>query len=116
MKAILCEAVWQGQKYQYLLINCPGCAAARGKETFEGLLHLPVNTDVRVAWEWDGNLERPTLNPSIRTSGMHASQEWVCHSFLRDGVFEFGGDSTHELAGQHVEMLDIPDWAERIYS
>jgi hypothetical protein len=35
-------------------------------------------------WHWDGNLERPTLNPSIlRTAG--CDRGW--HGFLTTGVF-----------------------------
>lgn len=34
------------------------------------------------AWAWDGNVERPTLNPSVkRTTGC----KW--HGWLRDGVW-----------------------------
>ena len=35
-----------------------------------------------------------------------------CHSFLRDGVWEFLPDSAHRLAGQHHPMVPLPDaWA-----
>lgn len=33
-----------------------------------------------------------------------------CHSFLRAGLWAFLGDSAHELAGQTVEMIPLPDW------
>lgn len=81
---------------------CPGCKAIH---------QIPVRGDWRGAavWKWDGNLERPTLSPSILkhpTPGAqppHGSLE-RCHSFVRAGVVEFLGDSTHELAGQSVPM------------
>ena len=31
-----------------------------------------------------------------------------CHSFLRDGRWEFLNDSAHHLAGQTVDMVDLP--------
>lgn len=33
-----------------------------------------------------------------------------CHSFLRNGVWEFLGDSAHELANQKVPMVPLPNW------
>jgi hypothetical protein len=92
--------------YQALMFICPGCA-----ETHTGLHMLPVSgVTERPMWTFDGNLEAPTLSPSILTR--HGDM-LVCHSFLRNGVFEFLGDSTHSLAGQHVPMPDLPDWASR---
>jgi hypothetical protein len=32
-----------------------------------------------------------------------------CHSFIRNGVWEFLGDSAHKLAGQHIPMVPIPE-------
>jgi hypothetical protein len=74
-------------------------------------------------WDWDGNLEAPTLSPSILTRSDHKRRRvdgelvdagpFVCHSFLRAGVFEFLGDCTHPLANQHVPIPDLPEWATR---
>lgn len=33
-----------------------------------------------------------------------------CHSFIRNGVWEFLQDCAHPLAGQHVPMVPLPDW------
>ncbi|QIM22963.1 hypothetical protein G7075_19995 [Phycicoccus sp. HDW14] len=95
---------------------CPGCA--RGGDV--GLHMLPVGGDVpegRARWDFDGDLETPTLSPSILTRytmhGTDGPREWVCHSFLRAGVFEFLTDSTHPFAGQQVPLPDLPDWAVR---
>jgi hypothetical protein len=70
---------------------------------------LPVSDTKgkRPQWDFDGDLEAPTLSPSIKTTPYDGS---VCHSFLRNGVFEFLGDCTHSLKGQHVPMPDLPDW------
>lgn len=98
MKTKLLELEDKGVKYPALAFMCPGC----------GLHMLAVNTDKKSpSWNWDENLERPTLSPSILTSfGINGR----CHSFLRDGIFEFLSDCTHALKGRHVEMPDLPEW------
>lgn len=104
-----------GHVYQALAFICPGCTDdSRDDEGYKGDLHmLPVSGDVpegRPRWDWDGNLEAPTLNPSIMTHTHHGGVEQVCHSFLRAGVFDFLGDCTHQYAGQHVPMPPLPDF------
>lgn len=76
-----------------------------------GLHMLAVNSPQHPpSWDWNGNLERPTLSPSIlsRTGPDGVN---ICHSYLRDGVFEFLEDCTHKRAGQQVPMSDLPEWA-----
>ena len=93
-----------GVHYEALMFCCPGCAERGG----DGIHMLPVNSAVKTpSWVWDGNLDAPTLSPSILTR----TDDTVCHSFLRAGVFEFLSDCTHSLAGQTVPMGDLPTWA-----
>lgn len=115
MKAVLRTIDDHGVKYQALMFACPGCAAG-GPEGYDGIHMLPVNMSPqgiagRQSWAWDGNLEKPTLSPSILTNadGVHNR----CHSFLREGIFEFLTDSQHPLAGQSVPIPDLPTWAEK---
>lgn len=90
--------------YPTLAFVCPGCALNGSS----GLHLLPVNTTVTSpSWDWDGNLEAPTISPSILTGKDSA---YICHSFLKAGVFVFLGDCTHALANQSVPMPDLPDW------
>jgi hypothetical protein len=107
MKAMTRMIDEHGMEYQCLIFICPGCTEMLGGS---GLHMLPVNTNVKTpAWTWDGNLEAPTLDPSILTHGRHETND-RCHSFLRAGVFEYLEDCTHTLAGQHVPMPDLPAW------
>ena len=75
---------------------------------------LPVNTDLKSpAWTWDGNLEAPTLSPSILTHTepyVDGKGTGICHSFISAGIVEFLGDCTHSLAGQKVPLPELPDW------
>lgn len=104
MKSMLRNVRDKEVEYQALLFWCPGCAEAGGS----GAHLLPVNTDKKTpSWNFDGNTEKPTLNPSI-LSGKGTDK--ICHSFLRAGVFEYLSDSTHSMAGKHIELPDLPDW------
>lgn len=33
-----------------------------------------------------------------------------CHSFIRNGQWEFLGDCTHPLVGKTVPLEPLPDW------
>lgn len=97
---------------------CPGCDEAHGIRYASGGGDAPV-------WEWNGNLDLPTISPSILVRGNqwpkskfpeyyknnHSSVPTggmtVCHSFVTDGRIQFLGDCTHALAGQTV---DLPEW------
>lgn len=75
-------------------IWCPGCDDGHA---------------VDATWAFNGDLERPTFEPSILVQwGRVAGQDLRCHSFLRDGVWEFLSDSTHALTGQRVPVVDHP--------
>jgi Family of unknown function (DUF6527) len=107
MKSMIRHIDDHGVKYDALAFICPGCAGDDTRKS-TGLHMLPVNTDkTSPAWTWDGNLEAPTISPSILTG---RGSPFVCHSFLKAGVFEFLGDCTHSLVTQNVPMPDLPSW------
>jgi Family of unknown function (DUF6527) len=100
-----------------LYLWCPGCDDSHAVEVAE-----PGH------WEWDGNLEAPTVNPSIAVSGVQwdadspfhkprhdvaPGDSIMCHSFVKAGRWEFLGDCTHDLKGQTVPMVPLPDWLVR---
>lgn len=113
MKSKLITVNDHGTVYESLAFWCPGCDMnGRG-----GLHMLPVNTGgiKSPSWDFDGDLELPTLSPSIltRMSFRNGNENFVCHSFLKAGVFEFLGDCTHQYANQKVPIPDLPDWFVR---
>lgn len=101
------------------LFWCPGCKEPHA-------IRVSGNPPT---WGWNGNEEKPTFTPSVLLRvGHYAGQDlttcWCaynaehpdepsryechrCHSFVTDGRINFLGDSTHELAGQTV---DLPPW------
>lgn len=105
MKSMVREVKDGDLHYICLTFVCPGCIEFGGS----GLHLLPVNSTTKSpSWDWDGDLEKPTLSPSILTG--KDSETARCHSFLSEGVFQFLEDSTHSLAGQYVPIPDLPDW------
>jgi hypothetical protein len=89
---------------------CPGC---------EGLHYIPTDGEGRPNWSFDGNVEIPTFNPSVKINynGPDAGQmsygrrapAACCHYFLHSGVLQFCGDSTHSLAGKSVPLPELPE-------
>jgi hypothetical protein len=114
MKSRLRKVNDHGVHYQALMFVCPGCIAG-GPSGYSGLHQLPVNAPGidKPSWSWDGNLEAPTLSPSIRTKIDWGSGPQVCHSYLKAGRFDFLEDSTN-LAGQNVPLPDLPAWVEEL--
>lgn len=56
-------------------------------------MNLPVylsgqEKPAQVAWVWNGNVEKPTLSPSI-----HDLSGCKFHGFITDGIWTFTGDS-----------------------
>lgn len=101
---------------------CPGCDEVHA-----------VTTGPH-GWTWDGNVDAPTMSPSILVTGGHYAPNFAagdncwctfnekraaaggeassfkchrCHSFVRAGQIQFLSDCSHKLAGQTVQ---IPDW------
>lgn len=104
--------------------HCPGCNCDHGVWTQK----TEKNNSV---WDFNGSMDKPTFRPSILVRWVEGPKEpekdengyllvgpdgrlkgardMVCHSFVTDGMIEFLGDCTHELAGKTVELEDIKD-------
>lgn len=97
-----------------ITFRCPGCGDNHT---------VPIPPHPR-AWGFNGDLERPTLTPSLLVRSGHYGEAWkqgdpcwcgkdlgfscyCCHSFVRDGRIEFLSDCTHALAGKTVDLLDV---------
>lgn len=83
-------------------LQCPGCNTVHT---------IFVAGNEKPRWDWNGDREKPTFSPSILVQ-----QDWgpnheqrICHSFVRDGQWQFLGDCTHELKGKTVDMVDVPE-------
>ena len=57
-------------------------------------------------WTFNGDYDKPTFGPSMLSNRDKVNEHLpVCHSFLREGVWQYLGDCSHEMAGQHVPMI-----------
>lgn len=67
-------------------------------------------------WEFNGDLERPSFTPSLRVIGRVKRPDGTkgdCHLYVTDGKIRYCEDTAHSMAGQTIDMVDIPpelDW------
>lgn len=108
MKALPKKLIY-GQGYE----DCPVEEATHLKLRMpgpSGSLYLPVQIRGRREgtgnWTWNGSVEAPDLKPSVLTR-MGRDGGIVCHSWINDGKVQFLSDSTHDLAGQTLDLLDV---------
>jgi len=96
----MARAALRGHSEAHLVFRCPGC------DTWHTVrVQAPHN------WTWNGDLERPTLSPSVFVNApgnphRHPTEP-SCHSFVTDGRIQFLGDCTHALAGQTVDLPEV---------
>lgn len=100
-----------------LMFFCPGCQEHHGVAV-KANEHVPK----RSLWQWDGEVDKPTLKPSILVRGVKAITDeqadrimagekvepvpYQCHSFVEGGRIQFLNDCSHSLAGQTVDLPD----------
>lgn len=80
---------------EYLVYRCPGC---------NDWHDVPAKR-----WNWNGDLERPTLSPSVRHRIQHEDgrYETVCHYHLVNGQIKYCNDCPHELKGKTVDLPEV---------
>lgn len=82
--------------------NCPGCGYFHGfyvnREGYSG-----------AKWDFNDDLEKPAVNPSILMTTTNSGTPHICHSYITSGMIKFLGDCTHKLANQTVELPEIEE-------
>lgn len=84
-----------GDYYHY----CSGCNQMHCINTLR-------RNALNAQWSFNGNMDIPTFNPSIKILGDKATI--ICHYFIHSGQIEYCADSAHKLAGQRMELPEIP--------
>lgn len=108
----------KGESVFERLFFCPGCGNAHGFRSKEWPEPKGLSDEdkkfFKNKWTWNGNMEKPTLSPSVHVqkkigvdSKNNPVYETLCHSFVKDGMIQFLNDSKHRLKGKIVELLDI---------
>lgn len=91
---------------------CPGCKEIHG---------VPVRTEPRPCWTFNGDVDKPTFRPSVRhfipaDKDDGTPEETTCHYFITDGNIVFQNDCPHELKGQTVPMVELgPEYSDSNY-
>lgn len=71
---------------------------------------LPVitkgNRDKANAWTWNGDLEKPTVRPSVKTV-YGVNGRYTIHYWLNDGICQCLGDCNDGNAGKHLPLKDV---------
>ena len=74
------------------LFFCPGCKSVH---------RVPVTGPK--AWEWNGDIENPTISPSYQV----VSNDFACHLYIKNGMIEYLADCHHPLAGRTVPLPEF---------
>lgn len=87
------------------MFDCPGCGFGHH------VAIAPHTFGNGASWTFNGDMERPTFNPSVLSTIEYVGGKpsKICHLFVRDGMLQFLSDCHHSLAGQTVEMVDMED-------
>ena len=111
-----------GQGY----VDCPKEEATHLQFKIPGpsdLITLPIilkgKREGTNSWTWNGDIEKPTLRPSVLNQGHNFlggdpkdKSQWIkfrCHTWINDGKAQFLDDCDHEFRGQTVDLLDITE-------
>jgi hypothetical protein len=89
---------------------CPGCSEMH-------VIHVDAPNASGARWTWDGNIEKPTFQPSINIRinppdhphYQPQAMTSICHYFLHGGNLQFLGDCTYHLKGRTVPLPDLPE-------
>lgn len=83
---------------------CPGCEQPH-----------EIVVDGSRGWTFDEKTitAQPSLLVSSRENGVDVTK---CHSYIRNGQWQFLDDCKHDLAGQTVDLPEFPGWLEEFYA
>lgn len=84
--------------WKTLVFHCPGCKRDHP---------IRVKAPQGPVWSWDGNLDAPTVSPSLLCD--QNDPERRCHLFLIGGRIRFLDDCHHALRGQLVDVPEMPE-------
>jgi hypothetical protein len=114
---MITKLVNDGASGKMLLFWCAPCDTHHACRVVAGETPRPC-------WTWNGSLDQPTLEPSVRVQGTVRLTDdevarvlagerveprpLICHSFVREGRIQYLGDCTHALAGQTVPLEPLP--------
>lgn len=64
-------------------------------------------------WTFDGNVDKPTFNPSVRIRLIEGNEVVsCCHYYLESGLLKYCGDTTHGLSERTIPLPDLPGFLQ----
>lgn len=72
-------------------VYCPGCEE----------YHVIYDS-----WQFNGDYDRPTFSPSLLVHAAKRPNKRRCHSFIKNGSWQFLSDCSHALKDQIVPLRD----------
>lgn len=82
--------------------TCPGCKCDHG-------IWTTAQNSNGAMWQFNGDVNNPTVSPSLKVNLIQPGKVETCHSFIKDGKIQFLSDCYHELAGKTIELPDYED-------
>lgn len=82
----------------YYIFDCPGCNISH---------FINTNPNYGPIWDFDKDLDNPTVSPSLLVRIPWKDEIKICHSFVKEGKIQFLDDCTHALAGQTVDLPEM---------
>lgn len=81
---------------------CPACDTNH---------YFLVGEGAQLRWDWNGDMQMPTVWPSIKTEGYSKTHQRMilCHYFITAGKIIYQNDCQHDLRGQ---TIDLPEYRE----
>jgi hypothetical protein len=87
---------------------CPACKTSH-------IFYVDTPTHRGARWTFNGDVNNPTFSPSMNISvgpypddDEEAGRIDRCHYFLTQAKLQYLSDYTHELAGQTVDLPELP--------
>ena len=81
-------------RHPNLAIWCTACGCAH---VFKDKGQSPV-------WGFNGDMEKPTVTPSIRLTSNGRKGGYTCHFHIKEGRIEYCGDCSHDLSGKKLAL------------
>ena len=103
MKVARREFLFDGERVVACYVYCPAC-----EDAHRFIVEAEPGTEIGM-WDFDGNMELPSFEPSLLVTTGFPSGTKICHSYLRSGVWEFLPDCTHGFAGNKTRIIDFPE-------
>lgn len=94
-------AIGNADNHPDYIFICPGCGSQHE-------IYTSKPNRLGAIWEFDGNIDKPTITPSVNSSAEDNGVVFFrCHFFIKKGKIKFLEDCTHAFSGQTLDLPDI---------